>query len=222
KDFMQEGIIWRQLNHPNILPFIGIYYLGTEQKQLCLVSPWMEQGNLVQFLKSTSRDLVNHKLLAYDVACGLSYLHGEDIVHGDLKGVNILITSELRASIGDFGLSRISATQTLCSETSRSKGTTRWLSPELLMSESNCFPSNESDVHAYGCVLYEASHYCQIPFYELREGAFVIAVVVHEQCPSHPGEDCVQLQSSMWDIMVECWSRVPSDRPTMVDVVAHI
>ena len=50
---MQEGIVWRQLNHPNVLPFMGIYYLDTQQRQLCLVSPWMEEGNLVEFLQNT-------------------------------------------------------------------------------------------------------------------------------------------------------------------------
>ncbi|KAF9263056.1 kinase-like protein [Marasmius fiardii PR-910] len=105
KDYMQEGIIWRQLNHPNVLPFMGIYYLDTKQRQLCLVSPWMEQGNLVEFLKN-SNDSVDRVLLvtlfvqcmahpkfisqAYDVACGLSHLHGANIVHGDLKGVRML------------------------------------------------------------------------------------------------------------------------------------
>ncbi|KAF9260104.1 hypothetical protein L218DRAFT_873034 [Marasmius fiardii PR-910] len=63
KDYMQEAIIWRQLDHPNLLPFMGIYYLDTEQRQLCLVSPWMEKGNLVQFLRNTSRDLVDHDSL---------------------------------------------------------------------------------------------------------------------------------------------------------------
>ncbi|KAG7089212.1 hypothetical protein E1B28_010914 [Marasmius oreades] len=218
KDYMQEAIIWRQLNHQNLLPFIGIYYLDVDQKQLCLVSPWMEQGNLVQFLKNTSPDVVDHDSLAYDVACGLSYLHAEKIVHGDLKGVNILITPDERACIGDFGLSRVSATQLLLSETTRSKGTTRWLSPELLRPEPSCVPSKESDIYAYACVCYEIFT-GRIPFYELSEAAIVFAVLLDKRRPSHP-ENCTKLRGSMWDIMVACWNEGPSFRPTMVDVLA--
>ncbi|KAF9255248.1 kinase-like protein [Marasmius fiardii PR-910] len=88
KDYMQEAIIWRQMDHPNLLPFLGIYYLDIEQQQLCLVSPWMERGNLVQYLKKTPPELVDHESLAHDVACGLSHLHEANIVHGDLKGVS--------------------------------------------------------------------------------------------------------------------------------------
>ncbi|KAL0057121.1 hypothetical protein AAF712_016252 [Marasmius tenuissimus] len=119
KDYMQEAIVWRQLDHPNLLPFLGIYYMDDEDddlRRVCLVSPWMERGNLVNFMKKNP-ELVNTKSLAFDVACGLSYLHDMKIVHGDLKGVrfgfyyfqmlaqylrsqlNILITPDLRASI---------------------------------------------------------------------------------------------------------------------------
>ncbi|KAF9263034.1 kinase-like protein [Marasmius fiardii PR-910] len=219
KDFMQEGILWRQLNHPNVLPFMGIYYLGMEQKQLCLVSPWMERGNLVDFMKS-SQDPIDCDLLAYDVANGLSYLHAKDIVHGDLKAVNILVTPDLRACIGDFGLSRVSATQLLLSESSRPKGTTRWLAPELLRPGPNCVPSRQSDVYAYACVCYEIFS-GQIPFYELAEATVVCAVLLEQKRPSRP-DDREELSGSMWDLMVTCWNESPSVRPTMSDVLARI
>ncbi|KAJ6495962.1 hypothetical protein DFH09DRAFT_945965, partial [Mycena vulgaris] len=48
KEFGREALIWRQLSHPNLLPFFGLYYIDT---RLCLVSPWMENGHLVEFLR---------------------------------------------------------------------------------------------------------------------------------------------------------------------------
>ncbi|KAJ7489298.1 hypothetical protein FB451DRAFT_1125592, partial [Mycena latifolia] len=47
KEFSREALIWRQLCHPNLLPFFGLYYL---ENRLCLVSPWMENGNILEFL----------------------------------------------------------------------------------------------------------------------------------------------------------------------------
>ncbi|KAF9256242.1 hypothetical protein L218DRAFT_882187 [Marasmius fiardii PR-910] len=61
KDFMREAIVWQQLKHPNVLPFIGMCYLSPHtQQQLTLISPWMEGGNLTRFLKITPREQVDH------------------------------------------------------------------------------------------------------------------------------------------------------------------
>lgn len=51
KDFSAEPILWRQLCHPNILPFHGIFYSDSVRSQICLVSPWMEEGNIREYLK---------------------------------------------------------------------------------------------------------------------------------------------------------------------------
>ncbi|KAJ7646878.1 hypothetical protein FB45DRAFT_734384 [Roridomyces roridus] len=53
KEFSREALIWRQLCHPNLLPFFGLYYL---HGRLCLVSPWMENGQLRAFLNNRSCD----------------------------------------------------------------------------------------------------------------------------------------------------------------------
>jgi hypothetical protein len=51
KNLLREFITWQQLSHPNILPFYGIYFLeDTLETRFCFVSPWMEHGNVVEFL----------------------------------------------------------------------------------------------------------------------------------------------------------------------------
>ena len=51
KNLLREVMTWRQLSHPNVLPFYGIYFLeDTLETRFCLVSPWMEHGNVVEFL----------------------------------------------------------------------------------------------------------------------------------------------------------------------------
>jgi serine/threonine protein kinase len=51
QQFSCEAVIWQQLLHPNILPFYGVYHLPNHGLRVCLVSPWMENGNLCRFLK---------------------------------------------------------------------------------------------------------------------------------------------------------------------------
>ncbi|KAF9255394.1 hypothetical protein L218DRAFT_829808, partial [Marasmius fiardii PR-910] len=63
EDYMQGAIVWQQLEHPNILPFMGVCYLDKDQTQPCLVSPWMEQGDLAKYLKATPREDIDHNLL---------------------------------------------------------------------------------------------------------------------------------------------------------------
>ena len=45
--FSREAILWGQLSHPNLLPFYGLYQLGS---RACLISPWVENGHINQFL----------------------------------------------------------------------------------------------------------------------------------------------------------------------------
>ncbi|KAF9255252.1 kinase-like protein [Marasmius fiardii PR-910] len=89
--YMQEAVVWQQLEHPNVLPFMGVFYMNEKQTELCLVSPWMENGNLCQFLKTASEKkvAVDHYLLVHDIASGLAYLHENKIIHSDLKGVSV-------------------------------------------------------------------------------------------------------------------------------------
>jgi serine/threonine protein kinase len=49
--FSCEAVIWRQLLHPNILPFYGVYHLPNTGLKVCLVSPWMDNGNIRRFLR---------------------------------------------------------------------------------------------------------------------------------------------------------------------------
>ncbi|KAF9254683.1 kinase-like protein [Marasmius fiardii PR-910] len=223
KEYMREAIVWQQLEHPNLLPFIGMYYLDEGQNQLCLVSPWMERGSLVAFLKETPRAHVDHYSLVYDVASGLSYLHNEDIVHGDLKGVNILTTPDERACIADFGLSRIHRDGAHIPGLTSSKvtgGTVRYLSPELLIGGSTVTFSKLSDIYAFACVCYEIFE-GNVPFHELRlDPSVVLAVVIEKEHPSRP--ESTSLNDTMWNIMMKCWNANPDLRPAASDILEEI
>ncbi|KAF5351554.1 hypothetical protein D9758_007247 [Tetrapyrgos nigripes] len=206
--FLQEAILWRQLDHPNVVPFLGLYFLGDDNRRLCLLSPWMENGNVVQYLEAHAGRSINRVTLACDVANGLSYLHEMKIVHGDLKGANILITDAARAVIADFGLSRVADSEVLrwtsLSSESRVGGTARWLAPECLL--QGCSATYASDVYAFGCLF--TGH---MPFYQLSQDAAVILQVVQGKRPALP-ED-VQLSEGIWAIVEECWCQEASQRP---------
>ncbi|KAF9256322.1 kinase-like protein [Marasmius fiardii PR-910] len=216
KTFLREAILWRMMKHPNVLPFLGIYYDGNASR-LCLISPWMERGNLRDFLKRTERKAVGHYTLVYDVAEGLSYLHSKDVVHGDLKGANILITPSGRASIGDFGLSRVTELLHLTASTPRS-GTVRWSAPELLKGAKT---TKESDIYAYGCVCYEIFT-GQYPFPEYPLDGTVINFVLQGKHCARPPQSVSELHDFMWKIMETCWNKNSSDRPNIQHIIHEV
>ncbi|THU86329.1 kinase-like protein [Dendrothele bispora CBS 962.96] len=214
KGFLKEAILWRQLQHPNVLPFLGLYFLDDSRKRICLLSPMMENGNLNSFLDKHSEKDAHRATLAYDVSCGLSYLHKMKIVHGDLKGANVLITATGRAAIADFGLSHVADSElhkwtSLSTSSHSNKGTTRWLAPECLEGGRINYAS---DVYAFACVCYEIFTGL-VPFHELKDGA-VILKVIRGQRPDRPDKIVHRhLSDSMWGIIQQCWSQEPDGRP---------
>ncbi|KAJ7098394.1 kinase-like domain-containing protein [Mycena epipterygia] len=219
KEFGREALIWRQLSHPNLLPFFGLYYLD---KRLCLVSPWMENGNILEFLRKEPLGIDRRLSLMLDVALGVKYLHENKVVHGDLK-INILVTPSRRACIADFGLSSIVDAITLRfthSSASARGGTARYQAPELLKGESqNHFGS---DIYAFACVCYEILT-GKAPFYELLNDMVVMFKVVNGERPSQPiACSGTTTFDSLWDLLRHCWQEKPDTRPTAAQIVDRL
>ncbi|KAJ7133702.1 kinase-like domain-containing protein, partial [Mycena crocata] len=222
KEFVCEAVIWRQFSHPNILPFFGLY---TIEQRLCLVSPWMENGNIQGFLRTAPKSVDRHSLIL-NVALGLRYLHNEQrVVHGDLKAVNILVTPSRRACIADFGVSSVVASFPTMTSTGTQRGTTRYQAPELFNDGSkNGF---ESDVYAFGCVCYEILTE-KIPFYEVKKNIAVALKVQKGERPSRPAScwkaavDGSNRDSHIWQLLQECWSYEPATRPTAAQIVNRL
>ncbi|KAH7927191.1 kinase-like protein [Leucogyrophana mollusca] len=209
----REAIIWSRLSHPNLLPFYGIFYLDDECSRISLVSPWMDNGDVSQYLKHFPD--TNRELLALDVSLGVEYLHTSmpAVIHGDLKPRNIFITSSGTACLADFGLAyakdpqRLTATST---EGPVHSGTLAYEAPEMFDGHPVSFAA---DVYAFACVVYEM-YSGSPPFHELRP-AGVIRAIIGGQRPLRP----VGISSSVWGVVENCWQQGPAERPCASDIV---
>ncbi|KAF8335238.1 hypothetical protein F5887DRAFT_614117 [Amanita rubescens] len=135
QEFWNEALVWRTLRHDFILPLLGIF---KERKVQFLVSPFMPNGTLMEWRRNiklpSSAELAEIHRLILEVAEGVQYLHSEGVVHGDIKGDNVLLDSQLHCKIVDFGLTRHSdatATETLAY-------TPHYAAPELFRKCSKC------------------------------------------------------------------------------------
>ncbi|KAL0570220.1 hypothetical protein V5O48_011742 [Marasmius crinis-equi] len=205
---VREAIIWRQLKHPNVLPFLGIYHLDNNREDVCLVSPYMTNGNLAQFLRKADPSQVDVPALVFDVASGLEYLHNEDVVHGDLKDLNILLTGAYRACICDFGLSRFGVTLGLPPSTYRG-GTLGYMAPEVIYGGLSV---KESDIYSIGTLCFTILRKVyDLPNDVPRGGG------AHPR-PINLPEDTDYL----WSLVQDCWMQERSARPTAEDIVRRV
>ncbi|KAK7063547.1 PINc domain-containing protein [Favolaschia claudopus] len=207
--FCREALVWKELCHPNILPFLGIEE-NSFPSPLCMVSPWMQHGTVIQYLKEHGHAKLD-KLL-HEIAQGLEYLHSCAIIHGDLRGANILINEDWRACLADFGLSIFSdATSSL--NTNRS-GSVYWMAPELLDPDQfglKFARTTASDVYAYGCVCLEL-YTGRPPFSGLTEAGAMLKVIGGQR-PEPPDGPPV-MTNGLWEHISVFWAHDPTARPT--------
>jgi Tol biopolymer transport system component len=147
-----------QLNHPNVL---AIYDIGTHEGVPYLVSELLE-GETIR-LRLVDGPIGPSKALAYaaQIAEGLAAAHEKGIVHRDLKPENLFVTRDGRVKILDFGLAKLSHTDSAPQEDSQAPtadlvgpviGTVSYMSPEQIRG----LPvDHRSDIFSFGVVLYE-------------------------------------------------------------------
>jgi len=225
KEFSSEAVTWRQLSHPNVLPFYGVFHLDRDPPKLCLACPWMKNGNVVDFLASCNSD-VDCIPLCLDVASGLDYLHSQNIVHGDMKGLNVLVSQSQRAYIADFGLATVihTASTVMTQTMNRATGTLRWQAPELWpdmmsgaeTSETEWQNTKATDIYAFGSVCYEIFS-GNWPFHDVRHEFQIMFQVQSGKRPLRPSHDLSRirgLNDEIWHLIEACWNQAPSQRPT--------
>jgi serine/threonine protein kinase len=231
KSFVTEAVTWKQLSHPNVLPIYGIYHLDDVRQKVCFACPWMENGNIVKFLSQPENSSIDCVPLALDVAKGLAYLHRQRVVHGDLKGLNILVSNSGRALLADFGLATMDTTTMMTFETNRGTGTLRWQAPELLgdvldsgTEDTSQRNTTSTDVYAFAFVCYEMFT-GNIPFMSAMKDMQVIRLVLDGKRPSRPSDERSStrgLNDNIWHLIEQCWAQKSSDRPTAEQIVEYL
>ncbi|KAF8896916.1 kinase-like domain-containing protein [Gymnopilus junonius] len=200
-----EVIAWHRLCHKNVSQLFGIVQ---SPNSIAMVSQWCANGTVTQ------------------IASGISYLHTvkPTIIHGDLKGGNILVDENGSAIITDFGLSKVLGDMSDSMNmggTSFFAGSTRWMAPELiaaLVEDLRPTITTFSDVYAFASICLEVAS-GQLPYSHRSNDHAVTLDIIRGVKPSRTATCLLKLslegEEAFWNMLDQCWSTDPALRPTM-------
>ena len=158
---LREAALTAQFSNEFVIGLVGVVTLG---EPLLVLLEYCEHGALQHHLQK-SATLTNQQRYQFTADCaeGMAYLAKHNFVHRDLAARNVLLNSEYRCKIADFGLSR----EIVDSNYYQSKGgqlPVRWTATEAL--EEHKF-SSQSDVWSFGIMMYEIWTKAETPYKEM-------------------------------------------------------
>jgi LIM domain kinase 1 len=169
KYFEREWRLMKETRHPNCcLYIVGFLFLIIRQSDLpqglsrapepdnriFIISEFIENGNLRVYIHDKSKPFPWRLRLSFatDIARALAYLHARKCIHRDLKGENLLVTSNGRLKLTDFGFARIAARNDDESKRLTFCGTDSYMSPEILLGDEFDLPT---DIFSLGIIFCE-------------------------------------------------------------------
>lgn len=148
--FRSEIRVTMSLNHPHILQTYG---LGLHHNEyFYLKMEYLDGVTLAEDILQSRLNFEQKVVVLRDIASALMYAHQRGIIHRDLKPENVLLDSEKRPKVADFGLAQMIQLEARYTGHGDVLGTPYYMSPEQLRSEpldSRC------DIYSFGILAYE-------------------------------------------------------------------
>lgn len=197
------------LDHPSL---VTVFDAGTaeETDRPFLVMQLVEGPTLADELRSGALSPEESARYGAELADALGYVHERGLVHRDVKPANVLISSDGRVHLADFGIARLvdSAHQT---KTGDVLGTPAYFAPEQVAGETVGPPT---DIYALGLVLLE----CLTGSRPFEGTALEVAMARLNRDPEIPAE----LPAGWQSLLAAMTRREPAARPTAVQVAATL
>lgn len=189
------------LEHPNI---VNIYDVGSEKGMHYIVMEYVEGITLKTYIEKKGQLSFKEAVsIAIQVGRGIEAAHAKGIIHRDIKPQNIIISTEGKVKVTDFGIARAASSNTISSDV---MGSVHYSSPEQAR---NGFVDGKSDIYSLGIVMYEMVT-GRVPF----DGDTTVAVAIQhlqeEMVP--PSAYAQNLPISMEKIILKCTQKNPDRR----------
>ncbi|KAI9826775.1 MAG: ATP binding [Phylliscum demangeonii] len=146
----------RELQHENIVRYLGS---SSDEEHLNIFLEYVPGGSVAAMLNQYGplRETVVINFVR-QILCGLAYLHDRDIIHRDIKGANVLVDTNGRIKISDFGISKRVEASSLLSSGARHnhrpslQGSVFWMAPEVVKQTAY---TRKADIWSLGCLIVE-------------------------------------------------------------------
>lgn len=199
--FRTEASSAAGLEHPNI---VNIYDVGSENEFHYIVMEYVEGITLKTYIEKKGQLSFKEAVsIAIQVGRGIEAAHNKGIIHRDIKPQNIIISTEGKVKVTDFGIAKAATSNTINSDV---MGSVHYTSPEQAR---NGYVDGKSDIYSLGIVMYEMVT-GRVPF----NGDTTVAVAIQhlQEEMESPKTYAPDLPISMEKIILKCTQKNPDRR----------
>ncbi|XP_056006298.1 serine/threonine-protein kinase mig-15-like isoform X5 [Ostrea edulis] len=158
---LEINVLKKFSNHRNIATYYGAFIKKSppgKDDQLWLVMEFCGAGSVTDLVKATKGSSLKEEWIAYigrEMLRGLAHLHGNKVIHRDIKGQNVLLTDNAEVKLVDFGVS--AQLDKTIGRRNTFIGTPYWMAPEVIACDENpdATYDNRSDLWSLGITAIE-------------------------------------------------------------------
>jgi len=220
KQFKKEFQVMIALRSPYIVHFFG----ACLEPKICMVMEYCAHRSLYDFLNDSSATIEWPQAWSFGVqmALGLEFLHSVNVLHRDIKSLNLMLTKDWQVKLADFGLARFNTAEKLSTMT-KVRGTYAFLAPEIFFGKGF---TDSSDMWSAGIVLWEIARRVVVGKYEAPYHEFNIKIdfqILYQVAEKLIRPTIPKSCPSAWvDAINSCLQSKPEDRATAAQLTAAL
>ncbi|XP_063957945.1 serine/threonine-protein kinase Nek9-like isoform X1 [Lytechinus pictus] len=208
-DAQNEIEILSMLNHANIISYFNHFL---DEQSLFIEMEYANGGTLYEKIVHQDGTLFEEELVLwylFQTVAAVAYIHQIDVLHRDIKTLNIFLTKSGLIKLGDFGISRVLGDDKMAETV---VGTPLYMSPELVKGQQY---NAKSDIWAIGCVLYELLTLRRV--FEASNQLKVVWGIVQKE---HEDID-ERYSKEMHSLVTQLLAKEPEKRPSAAEIMAN-
>ncbi|KAL0478082.1 hypothetical protein AKO1_010771 [Acrasis kona] len=215
----KEVSVLSTVHHPNIVTYLTSFVNDTE---LWLVMDFLEGGSVADVMRyKYPEGLPNEEIIATilkHVLQGLHYFHSTNQIHRDIKAGNILVGSDARIQIADFGLSaHLVESGDRVKNRNTFVGSFCWAAPEVMKQDTGY--DYKADIWSFGITALELAH--GVPPYFDGAPMKVMYEVLRSPPPQLIDSEQHKWSKKFREFTEQCLQKDPAKRPNAAQLLKH-